>query len=474
LTVMLLLTSGVAVFLTCALFFAHEFLTFRRTTVAQLSTLGEVIANNCTAALAFNSAEDAQQILSALKADRHIVAAGLYSEANVLIARYPANLADGLLPKVPHANGYVFEPNGLALFQSVIQDRKRLGTLYLYSNLDAMYERLRLYSGMILLVAATSFSLAFLLSRVLQKQISRPILALAETAKAISDRQDYSVRAVKLGNDEVGRLTDAFNQMLGQLDLLNRELEQRVLKRTTELEAANHELEAFSYSVSHDLRAPLRHIGGFAAMLQTHAQSLLDEKGRRYVSVIQESAKRMGQLIDDLLLFSRNGRTELRRTAVNLNELVEQIRQSLTSDLTGRTVTWEIATLPMVSGDLALLRQVFTNLLSNAVKYTRRREDARIQIGLQSGPSTEAIVFVRDNGAGFDMRYADKLFGVFQRLHEDREFEGTGVGLATVRRIVLRHGGRVWAEAKVQAGATFFVALPATNGVPPDPPPFLS
>lgn len=470
--VMLLVTSGAVVVLTCLIFFAYEFVTFRRTTVSQIATLGEVIASNSTAALAFKSNEDAEQILSALSADRHIVGAALYTEEGEIFARYPSGLKPGILPESPGPDGHAFDRDGLAAFLPVARDGKRLGTLYLRSDLKAMYERFRLYGAMALLVIAGSFALAFVMSRNLQQQISRPILTLAETAREISDRQDYSVRATKQGRDEVGRLTDAFNQMLDRIQQLNRELEQRVLERTEDLQLANQELEAFSYSVSHDLRAPVRHISGFAAMLQSHAAASLDEKGRRYLGVIQSSTERMGHLIDDLLAFSRHGRAALRRQPVALEPLVEQIRQALESETVGRSIAWQIGPLPTVVGDAGLLRQVFINLLGNAVKYTRGRAEARIEVGALAAADGEAVVFIRDNGAGFDMKYADKLFGVFQRLHNDDEFEGSGVGLATVRRIVQRHGGRVWAEAALGAGATFYVALPVGPSLtPPVEPP---
>ena len=227
-----------------------------------------------------------------------------------------------------------------------------------------------------------------------------------------------------------------------------------------QLHLANQELEAFSSSVSHDLRAPLRHIEGFAGMLARHASEALDEKGRRYLNIIGEAARQMGVLIDDLLVFSRVGRAELRHAAVDLTALVHDVRQILQPEIDGRTVHWEVAPLPSVEADYHLLRQALVNLLSNAVKYTRGCQDARIVIGTAPASAGEVVVFVRDNGAGFDMKYAGKLFGVFQRLHHADQFEGTGIGLANVRRIVERHGGRTWAEGKVGEGATFYFSLP--------------
>lgn len=233
----------------------------------------------------------------------------------------------------------------------------------------------------------------------------------------------------------------------------------------SERKRALDELEAFSYSVSHDLRAPLRHIAGFAEMLTAHLQGRLDDKGQRYLTTITTSARHMGQLIDDLLMFSRIGRVEMTRQSVSLTALVREVIQSFDDETASRTIDWSVGELPDVPGDVSLLRQVFANLLGNAVKYTKRRAEARITIAPadEHARAGEAVVCVADNGAGFDMRYVDKLFGVFQRLHSAREFEGTGVGLANVRRIIQRHGGRVWAESHVDEGARFFVALPTEH-----------
>lgn len=227
------------------------------------------------------------------------------------------------------------------------------------------------------------------------------------------------------------------------------------------LRAANDELEAFSYSVSHDLRAPLRHIEGFSGILSRHAAATLDESGRRYLGIIADSARRMGMLIDDLLAFARIGRTELRRVPVRLDELARDVRHGFNAETSARGIEWDMRPLPVVHGDPNLLRQVFVNLIGNAVKYTGRRTGARIVVESVAGADGEIVVAVRDNGAGFDMKYAGKLFGVFQRLHRDTEFEGTGVGLANVRRIIERHGGRTWAEGEPGKGASFYFSLPA-------------
>jgi PAS domain S-box-containing protein len=235
-----------------------------------------------------------------------------------------------------------------------------------------------------------------------------------------------------------------------------RALNLELTSRSRELEAINKELEAFAYSTSHDLRAPLRHLVGFTELLHKNASSQLDDKGRRYVTIILEAAKRMGILIDDLLSFSRIGRTETKEIMVSLEQLVNEVQNEVISDTEGRNIKWKIGSLPDLYGDRSMLKLALVNLISNAVKFTRTRNEPEIEIGCTDNNLADGIViFIKDNGVGFDMKYVTKLFGVFQRLHRAEEFEGTGIGLATVQRIIHRHGGQVWAEAQLGEGATF-------------------
>jgi len=274
-------------------------------------------------------------------------------------------------------------------------------------------------------------------------------------AEVVSSRfVDSSGRAVQTTIRDISERKRAEDEILR----LNAELEERVRQRTMQLEAVNRELEAFTYSVSHDLRAPLRGMSGFARVLEEDYGDKLDDDGRRYLQIIKSNAAQMGQLIDDLLALSRLGRQPLRAATISLEQIAAAAFREVTADEPPRPIEFTIEPLPNCRGDANLMHQVFVNLLSNAVKFTRHRSPARIQVGSleQNG---ERVYFVRDNGAGFDMRYVDKLFGVFQRLHGPDEFAGTGVGLAIVKRIVERHGGRIWAEGEPGKGATFWFTL---------------
>lgn len=761
----LMLTCGAVLLVTCLAFAIYEIITIRKGLVQGYTTRAEIIAANSSAALAFQDEADAANVLSALKSDSRTVAAGIYDRSNHLFARYPADAPGEAFPVDPSKQGHRFETDHLVVFSPIVQGERTVGTVFIRANLTALTERYRAFITLSAIILVGSLLMAYPIARALQNQISQPIRLLAETARMISERRDFSVRARKWGDDEIGALTDSFNQMLAQieqqnralsesetrtravlnsalsavvvidsngivvdwnaraevlfgwpraeaigrdlsdmiipkqhreahrrgmkhflqtgeavvferlielaalhregrefpvelsisplktndavtfcgfitditerrlaakqsevfarlghslsaatsadsaarviaeaasdllrwdscsLDLynaeqdmiqpvlnidtidgrhvdvppayadkkpsatvkqvldegaklilrkppfdfaagtvpfgdthrpsaslmyvpirlgenvvgilsiqsytpeaytekslnllqsladlcsgalervraeeklrsLNEQLEQRVVERTSQLEVVNKELEAFSYSVSHDLRAPLRHITGFADMLRQNSSASLNETGLRHLGIISNSAKQMGVLIDDLLVFSRMGRSELRRTDVNMEELVAEVLHEMAGDLAGRKITWEISPLPEAYGDRAMLKQVWVNLISNAVKYSRQREEAIIKINHRRTDRSEWEFSVSDNGAGFDMEYVGKLFGVFQRLHLAEEFEGTGIGLANVQRIILRHGGRVRAEGKVDFGAAFTFTLPITG-----------
>jgi PAS domain S-box-containing protein len=270
------------------------------------------------------------------------------------------------------------------------------------------------------------------------------------------DEQERPVAVLETNNDITER-----KRTEGEIRKLNEEL----AKRSTEIEAINKELEAFAYSISHDLRAPLRHMGGYTELLQKNASSILDEKSHRYMMMILESAKRMGNLIDDLLAISRIGRAETQKTMVSLEQLVQEVLGEVQQKTDGCDIVWSIGALPHVYGDRSMLRLTLVNLMANAIKFTHTRPQAEIEIGCTDGKEDEVVVFIRGNGVGFEMKYVNKLFGVFQRLNRAEEFEGTGIGLATVQRIIHRHGGRVWAEGVVDRGATFYFSVPKSSEV---------
>ena len=280
--------------------------------------------------------------------------------------------------------------------------------------------------------------------------------ALIATFSAVRRRVEDSLRQTR---DRLQVEVEQRAQREEDIKRLNRELQ----KRATELEASNKELESFAYSVSHDLRAPLRHVAGYSELLQKQTSSSLDDKSRRYLQTILESAKRMGNLIDDLLAFSRLGRAEAKMRAVDLQQVVKEAIAEVSRDTGDRDIAWKVGALPTCHGDSSMLKLVVVNLVANAVKFTRMRTRAEIEIGCVDKDNDELEVFVRDNGAGFDMQYANKLFGVFQRLHLAEQFEGTGIGLATVQRIIHRHGGQVRAEGAVDQGATFYFSLPKAH-----------
>jgi signal transduction histidine kinase len=484
---MFVLVSALVLLLTSAAFAGYQYLSFRASARERLAVRGQIIAANSTAALAFGDVAAAREILSALQADPHVQAAALFSGDGSLFATYPAVLDANVLPDELGELGYRYERGLLVGYEPVeVGGGGSLGTLYMASDLAGLYEALLSSAVIGVIVFGLSVLAAYALSRVLQGTISKPILALAEAARAVSSRQDYSLRAPQGAGGELHDLTEAFNHMLARIEAQNQtltanevelrryatELEQRVAERTADLETsneslrrnaaelmvANAELDAFAYSVSHDLRAPLRSIDGFSQIvLEDHAPKL-DEGGRDALRRVRAASQRMGALIDSLLRLARISRVTMSRERVDLSDVATRVVSDLQRGDPDRQVDVSIEAGLEAWGDRRLLEVALDNLLRNSWKYTTKQPQPRIELGT-TRVNGERAFMLRDNGAGFDMQYADKLFAEFQRLHSEKEFEGTGVGLATVRRIVSRHGGRIWAEGAVDQGATFYFTL---------------
>jgi signal transduction histidine kinase len=469
LTWMNALVSVAALLSACIAFFAYDQYTFREDLIRNLSAQAEIIGSNSVSAITFNDTQAAVNTLSALRSVPGIISAGIVTPDGRLFARYARNPA---VPPLDFARIptnqllYSFSEDEVLLRQPIIFQGNQLGTVYLRSDLNERGNRLRRYLAIAGAILLFSLLAALLVSGIFSRAVAEPIVQLVETAQTVSQERNYSIRAKPTGaRDEVAMLIESFNDMLTQiqrrdieLQQAHTDLEQRVEERTRQLVAANRELEAFSYSVSHDLRGPLEIINGFSHILQVEAGDKLDPAARDYVQQIKQATQRMAELIDDLLNLSRVSTTGMHREKVDLTAIVKAVADQLRRREPTRNIEFVIHDCPAVEGDARLLRIVIENLLRNAWKYSSNRTPARIEFGCEQRFGRTAY-YVRDNGAGFDPGLADRLFKPFQRLHATSEFPGTGIGLATVHRIILRHSGEVWAEGAVDKGATFYFTL---------------
>jgi signal transduction histidine kinase len=470
LTRMNMLVSGAALSLACAAFVAYDIVAFRQDIVHNLSIQAQIAGSNSVSALLFNDSHDAEKTLSALKAAPNILSAHIYTSKGQPFASYWRGRSGQapIPPSIPagQTGAHWFKDGQIGLVRSIVFQGKPAGSVYIQSDLREINDRLKRYAGIAAIVLLTSLLAALLVSSIFQRAVAEPITHLAGIAAVVSRDKDYSVRATPTtSRDELASLIETFNEMLAQiqerdgaLQKAHNELEERVRKRTAELAVANKELEAFSYSVSHDLRAPLRSIDGFTLALSEDYAEKLDDRAKNYISRARAATQRMGILIDSLLTLARMSRTEMCSERVDLTAIARSIGAELHSTEPQRQVELVVHDGINVPGDSQLLRIVVDNLLNNAWKYTSKHPRARIEFG-KAHADGNAVYFMKDDGAGFDPVYSQRLFGAFQRLHGEKEFQGTGVGLATVQRIIHRHGGRVWAEGAVEKGATFYFTL---------------
>jgi len=486
LTLLVLATTLAALVVTGIALVIYDLRGYREAGINDLVTQAEILGRASAPALAFEDPKAANENLQLLKAKPRISSAAIYNAKGKLFASYTPRDLDLEFPRLPESEGSRIEGQDFVLYKRIVENNEILGTVYLRAEhglLGRLVDYLRIFGA----VTAISLLVAWLISGWLQAVVTRPILDTAAVARQVMESRDFSLRAAKTTEDEIGQLVEAFNGMLAEvgrraealeklnqsleremaerqhadeaLRELNVDLERRIADRTSQLEAANKELEGFSYSVSHDLRSPLRAVIGFSKLLLEDHAGQLDEEACRKLGVIQGEAQRMGALIDDLLAFSRLGRKAMQVADVDMTELARTTFSGLNGQDGGPKAQFHLGSLPQGKGDRVLLGQVWANLLANALKFSAKRDKPLVEVSAIS-EEKEHIYFVRDNGAGFDPRYQSKLFGVFQRLHNSSEFPGTGVGLALVQRIVVRHGGRVWADGKLNEGATFYFSLP--------------
>lgn len=499
--------SGGALLIASAGLMTTDFLRFRNEMVADLRTLAEIIASNTTASLSFDDERAAEETLLTLKARASIVSACVYGPDGKIFARYyrPSGPREPF-PEPPEPDGHHFEEGELVLTQAIQLQGERIGTLSLRNDLSELYARLRLqaFTTAFVLLAAAAF--AFLLSSGLQRSISRPLLDLAGTARDVSERRDYSIRARRRSADELGQLVDAFNDMLDQIqrresdlrqakDELEHRVEERTLElkqelaerrraeselevRNQELHQSNKELDDFAYIASHDLKEPLRGIHNYSVFLLEDYGDKLDDEGRAKLETLTRLSRRMEDLINSLLHFSRVGRVDLAFDEVDLNEIVAVAVDSIAINLQEQRVEVRIPRpLPVIICDRARVGEVFSNLIVNAMKYNDKKEKW-IEIGVAEGvrppvdpegedlegadpqPADWPVLYVRDNGIGIQEKHFDSIFRIFKRLHAREKFGGgTGAGLTIVKKIVERHSGRIWVESTYGEGTTVYFTL---------------
>jgi len=471
LTRMNVLVSGIALVLAYVSFLVYDLYSLRQNLINSLNTEAAIVGENSVTALTFDDPQAAENTLAALRRSPHIISAAIMQPDGRVFAQYRREKAylpfDVSKLRDKETNNYWYEGENLFFQHPIVLDGRLLGAVVLEAETTDVASRARQFGLISACILFLSFLAAILATLSTRRLITGPLSQLAGTAQVVSRDQNYSVRAeMPRSSDEIAFLVESFNRMLEQIeqrDVALEEsrsaLERRVKERTAELSAANKELEAFSYSVAHDLRGPLQQITNIGFLLRSRLVGMDNRDDSRLLDKIFEGSTRMSQLIDDLLNLSRATSTPLQPRAVNLTEMAEKIVRELQAGEPERHVEISLQENAKVFADEGLMSLVLENLLRNAWKYTSKREDAKIEFGFRT-ESAGTVYFVCDNGVGFSPQYTDLLFRPFQRLHSQSEFPGTGVGLATVQRIIARHGGKIWAHAEIDKGAELAFTVP--------------
>lgn len=470
---LLLLTLSVSclgIVLVCVSLVVVEHQAYKKQLESELITVASILAEQSAAAVLFRDRNQLDSIIASLRQIDTIDQVCVYEAGGEVLSTYQAD-SEAVCPSMSETLDEGFSEKHYTMLRPILIEGDAVGFFYLKSRLEVLREHIRKFIFFVLVISVTIISILVVIAFKLQRLVSQPIQELSDAVETIARDEDYSVRVRIAGDDELGRLGAAFNDMIGTIQQQNRritrskdELERVVETRTAQLRLANSELEAFSYSVSHDLRQPLRAIEGFGLALEEDCADQLDERGRDYLDRIRAATIRMGKLIDGLLILSRVSRKQLNIDKIDLSAMLNEIVEELREFEAAENSVVEIEEGMSVVGDERLLRVAFQNLLENAWKYSSRQPERRIRVSSECEAHSIRIR-IEDNGVGFDMKYADKLFVSFNRLHSPSEFPGSGLGLATVYRIVNRHSGSIHAESVENGGATFFVELPR---MPPD------
>ena len=472
-TKLLLLTvsiSTLGILLVCSALIVVENKTYEQQLESELHVIADILAEQSAAALLFEDSEQLNTIIASLQQIGTIEQVCVFNVSKNLVSALNDSSSEPC-PNLDERPAVGFVGDYYRLLEPVMLDGDVVGHFYLMSRLEVLREHIWTFIVVTFSVGLGIQALLVLVALRLQRVVSEPIVELSDAAERISHEHDYSIRVPVYGKDELGALGSAFNEMIGTIQQQNRkilqskgDLERTVAARTSELSHANRELEAFSFSVSHDLRQPLRAIEGFSQALEEDCRDQLDDTGLDYLSRIRAATVRMGSLIDGMLVLSRVSRQAMETKEVDLSAMLKEIAQELHD--TTEDIPTEVAIQPniRVVGDDRMLRIAFQNLLENAWKYSSKNDMRRIDVSARD-TGESIIIELKDNGVGFDMKYVDKLFVAFNRLHTPAQFSGTGLGLATVDRVVRRHFGRVRAESEVDKGASFYIEFPRAGRV---------